>query len=547
MTIKLGGTAANATQLTGIRQDLGVDIISKTLDDDVQSWVGSIIDAGGTVSGHTAAALDQFVKRGRAEGWYTLLDEVWPFAGNQMTAALQKLKYDSQAALVNVGVPTTSYAEQKGIACVTSNQYLTTGYNPVTAGRSVNDISICGVILKPGVYAGTGGYTIGTIGSSATDTPLRFDTLGAGLVSPLAGNGNTSWQPKVLGASYGSGTTHHGAIYGNSFYHSPGTAHSGDINSELEVFRCRRFSTLYYKADLIGIFCVGAYLTATQLKAMQIAMMEFERAIGRENMPVNPIVLMGDSITAGQGSTYTERWAAQIHRKKIGPVINLGSNANSLGETVATDVARTKPKLVISALGTNDNGIDTTGTGDATLINAANAKLDAIIADLVTSQSGMIICSAFYRSDKTETQCRAWAASFAEAARTGGCWFVDMDRIFREHPSVGSLMNDAIHPNQAGHDLIANAIAGAIEGIFQRGPTLDFPSVASLGSQTLTFEFLGANTIDRVEVSANALEAGLYVNAWVSSTDTVSVRVTNASAGAIDPASQVFNITLFKV
>ncbi len=77
---------------------------------------------------------------------------------------------------------------------------------------------------------------------------------------------------------------------------------------------------------------------------------------------------------------------------------------------------------------------------------------------------------------------------------------------------------------------------------------LDFPSVAATtGTQTLTITVTGAEVGDRVLLAPpSALPAGLIPIGFVSATNTVSVSVFNNTAGAIDPASMTWGVTVYK-
>ena len=78
--------------------------------------------------------------------------------------------------------------------------------------------------------------------------------------------------------------------------------------------------------------------------------------------------------------------------------------------------------------------------------------------------------------------------------------------------------------------------------------TLDFPSVASLGTQTLTITVTGAADSDVVSISIpnGSMTAGLVWTQWVSAANTVSIQCYNSTIGAIDPASGSFNAKVFK-
>lgn len=77
--------------------------------------------------------------------------------------------------------------------------------------------------------------------------------------------------------------------------------------------------------------------------------------------------------------------------------------------------------------------------------------------------------------------------------------------------------------------------------------TLDFPSVASLGTQTLTITLTGAVDGDIVSIgipSAAKTTGLIYGTPWVSSANTVSIEVYNSTVGAIDPASGTFRASV---
>ena len=77
--------------------------------------------------------------------------------------------------------------------------------------------------------------------------------------------------------------------------------------------------------------------------------------------------------------------------------------------------------------------------------------------------------------------------------------------------------------------------------------SLDVASVAAATSAEQTFTVTGLATTDRVVVSKPSLTAGLgVVNARVSAANTLALTFMNASAGAIDPAAEIYTITAFR-
>lgn len=76
--------------------------------------------------------------------------------------------------------------------------------------------------------------------------------------------------------------------------------------------------------------------------------------------------------------------------------------------------------------------------------------------------------------------------------------------------------------------------------------TLDFPSIASNSSASLTITVTGAVVGDPVIAAPPAsLDSNLGFVSYVSAADTVTVRVHNNSGGAIDPASATWKVTVF--
>jgi hypothetical protein len=75
--------------------------------------------------------------------------------------------------------------------------------------------------------------------------------------------------------------------------------------------------------------------------------------------------------------------------------------------------------------------------------------------------------------------------------------------------------------------------------------TLDFPSIAAVNVQDLTITVTGAAVGDAVFFSLPAApNAGVVFNAWVSAANTVKIRATNVTAGAIDPASASYRVVV---
>ena len=78
--------------------------------------------------------------------------------------------------------------------------------------------------------------------------------------------------------------------------------------------------------------------------------------------------------------------------------------------------------------------------------------------------------------------------------------------------------------------------------------TLDFGSVAAQSFVDLAVTVTGAATGDCVVlgVPTASVTAGIVFSAWVSATNTVTVRAHNYTAGALDPASGLFKAAVVR-
>lgn len=93
---------------------------------------------------------------------------------------------------------------------------------------------------------------------------------------------------------------------------------------------------------------------------------------------------------------------------------------------------------------------------------------------------------------------------------------------------------------------IARAV-GFLDQTLYATAALDFPLVAANGgTQDLTVTVTGAKATDTAPVVnlglPTGLTAGLLYHGFVSADNTVTVRCTNATAGAINPASATFRV-----
>jgi hypothetical protein len=98
--------------------------------------------------------------------------------------------------------------------------------------------------------------------------------------------------------------------------------------------------------------------------------------------------------------------------------------------------------------------------------------------------------------------------------------------------------------NAADKAAVAEANFGKLDTHLRKASAvLDFVSLAAQASQDLTIAVVGAVVGDGVLLGLPAApNAGVVFTAWVSAAGVVTVRATNITGAAIDPASMAFNV-----
>jgi hypothetical protein len=115
-------------------------------------------------------------------------------------------------------------------------------------------------------------------------------------------------------------------------------------------------------------------------------------------------------------------------------------------------------------------------------------------------------------------------------------------------PDSSGTLTQRVAINGTTYNTAANGVVD-MNGLWINGSaTLDFGNTTAQNSADLTITVTGAATGDVVSLGVpnGSVNANTCFTAWVSATDTVTVRFNNYSSGAIDPASGAFKIKVFK-
>jgi len=108
--------------------------------------------------------------------------------------------------------------------------------------------------------------------------------------------------------------------------------------------------------------------------------------------------------------------------------------------------------------------------------------------------------------------------------------------------------NGTINNVSGNLEFVDGGVVYILAKTLQKTSTLDFPSITSLTTSTLTVTLTGAADGDLVYIGvpSAAYTAGLIFTARVSATDTVSIDCYNSTGSNIDPASASFKISIVK-
>lgn len=170
-----------------------------------------------------------------------------------------------------------------------------------------------------------------------------------------------------------------------------------------------------------------------------------------------PVVLFGDSLAEGVGSTQKGDMASLLTVALNEPVLNYGmaGDTTALGLSRLDQVLTSNPRLVIVLLGGNDflQKIDRATTA---------RNLESIITQL--QDQGAIVLLLGVRSGIVGGGADKLYEDLAE--RTGSAYEEDVLKGVFGNPS---LMSDAIHPNDAGYAKIVDRLLPLVKKLLQKG------------------------------------------------------------------------------
>ncbi len=184
----------------------------------------------------------------------------------------------------------------------------------------------------------------------------------------------------------------------------------------------------------------------------------FQNVNGQAN-PSLRIVAFGDSLVTGTGSTSGNDFVSVLSRRINNQIINLGTSGMTTAQAVAavdSQVIPQDPDIVIVVLGGND--ILQSLPRDQMIAN-----LRTVIQKIQNSGAKVILAAVHGPSFQTDLE-----LAFSNlAAETGASFVSNIMSDIIGHPS---LLSDAVHPNDAGYQIIADKIFPVLQSTINSIP-----------------------------------------------------------------------------
>lgn len=182
------------------------------------------------------------------------------------------------------------------------------------------------------------------------------------------------------------------------------------------------------------------------------------RYSGVENLDSNgtAIIALGDSITAGYGAGNGEDYPARVASTTGLTIRNAGVSGDTTGAALARlerDVLAHDPRIVIVGLGGND-------FLRSVPIADTERNLRSII-DAIQADGAMVVLLGF-RFPSLQV---SYESMYERLAEEKDCLLIPdvMDGIL----SKPELRSDAIHPNAAGYELLAERVAPQLQRLVE--------------------------------------------------------------------------------
>lgn len=301
---------------------------------------------------------------------------------------------------------------------------------------------------------------------------------------------------------------------------------------------CGISGTLNNNVNIVGNYC--AYTDSVGI------------IVGSISGPTNGATVTGNTCVNNAQSRMGDRpdWAA------TGITFWLAVGAVVMGNTLADSQAGPTANVSNKELTANVATLTTSAAhglavGRRIVVAGVDATFDG--THTVTAVTATTVSYAKTATD-VASQAATGTVAFTATQRYGLCYKFSTDLRIGQNAFKGNLLGRIL--NDGGNvncgpifdDGIVIGVGGAqLKKHLTTVPVLDWPSIPAHSTSDLTTTVTGAVVGDKATAHPNSvLEAGLIVGfATVSAADTVTIRLANVTAGAIDPANRTWRVMVW--
>ena len=520
----------------------------------------------------TVQAIDRFFVIGKADGWLPLMKWVWCPMSSTLAGALVNL-YNASGVpneVVNNNFVTADYDPKIGLgvgAVANPNKTLTTGFIPTNVGLTNSNVTVGVQVSDDLNFTNPGFYLAFNTSYASNVNPaiyINSSPIALGQIDTSSGASIVSnIQPCIVQGSWGPSNQFVGFNNGDNAVNSNTTVVAArPLDQVVTLFNSTTYGT--NASGKLGMAYIGSFMTLAQNKSLIDASKNLLIAIGRLNDKGSIALFEGDSITNGAGSsTAANRWASLVAGKISHRELNWGIGSSKLRKDVTAsgndagivgvinrykNISTSFINTVFIMIGTNDLIDDGTSTGDPTAINDYKTKYTTVLNYYLAQRYSVIVCGIPYNAvttTYTPAVRNAYQLAGYQAASALSLPFVDCEFCFSDLTSPNSYFPDTVHPNPAGHAIIANQVIEVYRGRTSRTPLMSFPTIAVGASADLTFTMYGARTnMSAILGEPTTDNPDIIYKVFVSADNTITVRARNVGIAAVSLSSMYMKITL---
>ncbi|HSE99901.1 MAG TPA: SGNH/GDSL hydrolase family protein [Nitrososphaeraceae archaeon] len=535
------------------------------------------IVSGGTIKQSDLIAIDDFITSGKKNGWWEAQKDMCLYlkTNGGINSALVKLKNTTNTNIVNYNY-TDSDVKDFGLFAgesLNNSKYLDLGVTMSDLGVDLQNLSTS--IFTP--LEGSRDYRF-NIGDSNNKLGAALSLfVDSNTVTPfiLACNnsdevGAYSETNQPLGVNVITCRNDGLTSFNNGVnYVDTKDIGSGVINGTFEASR-RSYGdgNIFYSNIPLSFYSIGTSLTNKQATDMSKDIYNLMLGLGRIST-TNSLLSFGDSILKGfSENILTRTYANQVARKMSLNNLNMSrgeriSSASSGDVLPALSVYDNlldfspKTSTVLFALGTNDIlSLDSNSNdfGDPTNLTNFRNYCGAMLAKSLEKGQNLIIVSiAEITTNLTNASLNKqldYVKVSAELAKENyntldaiKVNFVNLFHLFLDS-DVDYLLPDGVHFNQEGNLAASKEVIRVIStGTQRRNALLSFGNIAAGASVDINVTVLNAEVgMSTTVTPPSNLTVGLIPTAFVSSDDTVVVRLTNVTGSSIEVTDGKFII-----